>query len=170
VIAFRRKSDGTVSARLAAEEAVMLTELAGQLIGMLSDRSPGGAPSDDGEAPDEDPALLRLLPDAYPDDREASSEFRRFTADGLAERKTANANAVIESLADVAAGRTKTLRLDQPVAQAWLRSLTDLRLTIAARLGIETDEDHPESGDPLGDIYDWLGFVQGTLVEALDRP
>jgi hypothetical protein len=170
VIAFRRKSDGTVSARLAAEEAVMLTELAGQLIGMLGDRSPGGVPSGDGVTADEDPALLRLLPDAYPDDPEASSEFRRFTADGLAERKAANANAVIESLADVAAGRTKTLRLDQPAAQAWLRSLTDLRLTIAARLGIETDEDHAASDDPLGNIYDWLGFVQGTLVEALDRP
>jgi hypothetical protein len=169
VIAFRRKSDGTVSAHLAAEEAVMLTELAGQLVEMLGDRSPVGVPSD-GLPPDEDPALLRLLPDAYPDDPEASSEFRRFTAEGLAERKTANANAVIESLADVAAGRTKTLRLDQPAAQAWLRSLTDLRLTIAARLGIETDEDHPAPDDPLGDVYDWLGFVQGTLVEALDRP
>jgi hypothetical protein len=160
VIAFRRKADGTVSARFAAEEAVMLSQLAGQLIEILGERSPGG----------EDPAVLRLLPDAYPDDREASSEFRRFTADGLAERKSANANAVIESLQDVASGRTKTLRLDQPTAQAWLRSLTDLRLTIAARLGIETDDDRAASDDPLGEIYDWLGYVQGTLVEALDRP
>jgi hypothetical protein len=160
VIAFRSKSDGTVSAKLAVEEAVMLSDLAGQLIEILSDRSPDA----------DDPAVLRLLPDAYPDDPAASSEFRRFTSDGLAERKSANANAVIESLADVAAGRTKTLRLDQPAVQAWLRSLTDLRLTIATRLGIETDEDRAASDDPLGGIYDWLGFVQGTLVEALDRP
>jgi hypothetical protein len=160
VIAFRGKADGTVSAKLAAVEAAMLTDLAGQLIEILDDRSPGT----------DDPAVLRLLPDAYPDDQEASSEFRRFTADGLAERKSANANAVIESLADVAAGRTKTLRLDQPAIQAWLRSLTDLRLTIAARLGIETDDDRAASDDPLGDVYDWLGYVQGTLVDALDRP
>jgi hypothetical protein len=165
VIAFRGKADGTVSAKLAAEEAVMLTDLAGQLIAILADRSPDGGGSGSG-----DPAVLRLLPDAYPGDPEASSEFRRFTADGLAERKSANANAVIESLTDVAAGRTRTLRLDQPAAQAWLRSLTDLRLTIAARLGIETDDDRASSDDPLGAIYDWLGFVQGTLVEALDRP
>jgi hypothetical protein len=164
MIAFRRRSDGTVSAKLAAEEAAMLSDLAGQLIEILGDRSPAGASGS------EDPAVLRLLPDAYPDDQEASSEFRRFTADGLAERKSANATAVIESLVDVAAGRTRTLRLDQLAAQAWLRSLTDLRLTIAARLGIETDDDRAASDDPLGAIYDWLGFVQGTLVEAMDRP
>ncbi len=119
---------------------------------------------------DSDPALLRLLPDAYPDDPEASTEFRRFTSDGLAARKASNARRIVADLA-VAAGATSAtmVKLDAQAAQAWVRSLTDIRLTIATRLGIETDGD-PGSGDPvLHDLYDWLGFVQGTLVDCLDR-
>jgi hypothetical protein len=47
--------------------------------------------------------------------------------------------------------------------QQAVRSLTDIRLSIAARLGIETDDD-VESGDAvLRDLYDWLGFVRGCI-------
>jgi hypothetical protein len=61
------------------------------------------------------------------------------------------------------------VKVDAQAAQAWVRSLTDIRLTIAARLGIETDDD-VESGDAVvRDLYNWLGFVQGSLVDCLDR-
>ena len=58
--------------------------------------------------------------------------------------------------------------------QAWLRTLTDIRLSLAVRLGIETEEDHmllENSSDQatvaMGELYDWLGYVQETLVQAL---
>src|SRR5690554_246290 len=116
-----------------------------------------------------DAAVARLLPNAYPDDPEASAEFRRFTQSGLAERKVGNAETVIRSLAG--AGATGSVTLDDSEALSWLRSLTDIRLTIASRLGIESeDDDAGRSIDPLmREIYDWLGFVQNSLIEALDN-
>ena len=140
-------------------EAGTLSLLASQLSELVEDRN----------SHDADPALRRLLPDAYPDDAEASAEFRRFTADELAGRKAANARRIVADLATAAAATSATtVKVDAQAAQAWVRSLTDIRLTIAARLGIESDDDG--SGDPeLLNLYDWLGFVQGSLVDCLDR-
>jgi hypothetical protein len=159
VKAFRRSRHQFVSV-FTPDEASTLSLLASQVSDLIENRA----------SHDSDPALLRLLPDAYPDDAEASAEFRRFTADDLATRKAANARRIIADLAP-AAGATSatTVKVDAQAAQAWVRSLTDIRLTIAARLGIETDAD-VESGDAvMRDLYDWLGFVQGSLVDCLDR-
>ncbi len=56
--------------------------------------------------------------------------------------------------------------------QAWLRTLTDIRLIIASRLGIETDDDQGRTDTDedmmMRDVYDWLGMVQGTLIEAIE--
>jgi len=109
---------------------------------------------------------VRLLPDAYPDDPDASAEFRRFTAGGLIERKLANADTVILTLS--AAIESGKLRLDAGEAGAWLRSLTDIRLTLASRLGIESDDQAPSEDAILQNLYDWLGFLQNSLVEAVD--
>ncbi|HEY0260609.1 MAG TPA: DUF2017 family protein [Lacisediminihabitans sp.] len=149
---------GGYRADFAPEEAAMLADLARQVAGLVESRS--------GRL---DPALLRLLPDAYPEDPEASAEFRRFTDDDLASRKIVNAGILAGSLAEAAAASAPTrVRLDEETAQAWMRALTDIRLTLAARLGIEHDED--EGDDPaLRLVYDWLGFVQGSLVDAVDR-
>ena len=157
--AFRRSRHRFVAA-FDPDEASTLSLLASQVSDLIENRASYGT----------DPALLRLLPDAYPDDAEASAEFRRFTADELATRKAANARRIIVDLAP-AAGATSatTVKVDPQSAQAWVRSLTDIRLTIAARLGIETDGD-VESGDAvLRDLYDWLGFVQSSLVDCLDH-
>ncbi|MBG6107152.1 DUF2017 domain-containing protein [Frigoribacterium sp. CG_9.8] len=157
--AFRRSRHQFVAV-FSADEAGTLSLLASQLSDLLENRS----------SYDSDPALLRLLPDAYPDDAEASAEFRRFTADDLAVRKSANARRIVADLAPAIGVTSATVvKVDAQAAQAWVRSLTDIRLTIAARLGIETDDD-VESGDAVvRDLYDWLGFVQGSLVECLDR-
>lgn len=159
---FHAKPGGTVVARFDVAELALLAQLSTQLTELLIEQA------------DEDPALRRLLPDAYPDDPEASAEFRRFTADGLVERKLANASALLASIgaaaASVTASGPATLRLDPPAVQAWLRSLGDLRLTIAVRIGIEQDGDEGTPGDPLADLYDWLGYLQGSLVDALDAP
>lgn len=160
---FQRQPDGALRAELDAEEAVLLQSLAGQVSELVADaalRQAQGAGAD--------AAVARLLPDAYPDDSEASAEFRRFTESGLAERKVANAETVIRSLSG--AGATGSVTLDDAEAHSWLRCLTDIRLTIASRLGIDTEDDEAgRSIDPLmREIYDWLGFVQNSLIEALD--
>ena len=59
--------------------------------------------------------------------------------------------------------------------EAWLRTLTSVRLAVATRLGItdaetaerlaELPDDDPRSF--LASVYDWLGFAQETMVNAL---
>jgi hypothetical protein len=68
------------------------------------------------------------------------------------------------------------VEMDQPTAQTWLRSFTDLRLALATRLGIEDGDEErwyalPDD-DPRSqahDIYEWVGYLQETLVGALSR-
>lgn len=152
--AFRSAPDGTITASVDRDEALLLQSLASQVTTLLRE----------GDATD--PAMARMLPDAYPDDPLASAEFRRFTAAGLLERKIANADTVMVTLS--AAIESGELRLDPREAGAWLRCLTDIRLTLASRLGIESETQEPSEDTILQDLYDWLGSLQNSLVEAVD--
>ena len=66
------------------------------------------------------------------------------------------------------------VELDRATAETWMRSFTDLRLALATRLGVEQDDDDywealPDD-DPRAqahDIYEWVGYLQETLVRAL---
>jgi len=119
-----------------------------------------------------DPALARLLPDAYSDDPEASGEFRRYTEQGLRSGKVAAARTVLATLPPKG-GR---VRLSGPEAQAWLRALNDVRLALGVRLEVTEDFDElvarMSPDDPrlaYADMYHWLGYLQETLVGALSR-
>lgn len=165
-----------VTARFTAGEVELLRDLAGQLVEMLADRSAESADQGDlllaqlgiggGTAAPLDPAVARLLPDAYRGDETAASEHRHLTERGLIDRKIANAQAVVASL------DSTTVTLTDAQVQSWLRTLTDLRLTIAARLEIEQDGDpgrlDTDADFALQAAYDWLGYLQGTLVEAIE--
>jgi hypothetical protein len=112
-----------------------------------------------------DPALARLFPNAYPQDADAEAEFRRYTLEGLIERKTANSGLIAAALA--ASPDTARLAVEREDAERWLPALTDLRLVLAERLGVRTDDDAlPDS--ELADVYGWLGELQWLLVAALD--
>jgi hypothetical protein len=162
---FRRQRGGALHAVFSREEAEVVAALAAETGALVESARTGTADPDD-------PAVRRLLPDAYRDDTAASAEFRRFTADGLAERKAVNARLVVESLARGSGDRVEVW-LDDPGAAAWLRTLTDIRLAIAARLGIAHDGDLGKIVDDESAycraVYDWLAYVQETLVMALHR-
>lgn len=185
--AFRRARGGTVAASFHIVEVELLRSLVGQLLELVRDE-PADSSGDDGWAVElglseekpkrpTDPVLLRLFPDAYREDDEAASDFRRFTERGLRESKADTAATVLASLATVeGAGDREKVRveLDNDQSQAWLRTLTDLRLALGTRLGIdEGDEDEwlaLDENDPrrhVHDVYDWLGWVQETLVRTL---
>jgi hypothetical protein len=171
VRAFRARPDGTVAAHLEPHEVQMLRGLLGELRGILDEGTATGGAAD-GATPS--PVAERLLPDAYPDDAEASAEFRRFTASDLAEAKAANATAVEATLAEAdarGAGRRGLLVvLDPAGAQAWLRTLNDLRLAISVPLRIdEADGWRDRAPRESAGLYDWLTFAQGSLIEAVDR-
>jgi hypothetical protein len=71
-------------------------------------------------------------------------------------------------------GLTIDVELDQDRALAWMKAITDMRLALATRLGIEDDDEEmweelPDD-DPrahVHDIYDWLAYLQETLVRSL---
>jgi len=186
VIPFSKElnADGTtLVASLSQPELSLIHTLAAQVADMLDDlaRAPSIADPDaaalyesvgigGSAAIHSDPAIARLLPDAYKGDADASRDFRGLTERSLAARKVANARMVVASLtvAEEAGGE---LRIDATQVQAWLRTLADIRLTIAARLGIEADGDEgPDDEDSLvlRDVYDWLGWVTETLLGALE--
>ncbi|MCW2788381.1 MAG: hypothetical protein JWQ91_2255 [Aeromicrobium sp.] len=191
---FKRRRRGGITATFELGEAHLLASLSSQVVELLRDRNGAAESSADPLAaqlgmggpstPPEDPVLQRLLPDAYRDDPDDAGEFRRFTERSLTSAKVANAEALIGSLIDGGLtfgappeedGDPIEVELDDAEVQAWLRALTDVRLSLAVRLGIENDEDTmlvAESDDDavaaMSDIYDWLGYVQETLIGALD--
>jgi len=191
---FRRTTRG-VSARFTSGQAGILRNLVAQVAELVGGPGaaappPAGAPAEHGKAagedlpldlaeilatggpaaPPEDPVLARLLPDAYGDDPEAAGEFRRYTELGLRSGKVAAAQTVLATLPSDG-GR---VRLSAGDAEAWLRSLNDVRLALGVVLGITEDYEHElgelDPEDPREaylHVYDWLTFLQETLVRAL---
>lgn len=186
----RHRRSGHVIATFTGFEADLLRSLASQLVELLhseaavpEDRDPFEALMDfTGPTTEpEDPVLARLFPTAYPDDEEAAGEFRRFTEGALRDGKARAAAAIIDTLEEAGLpdeltedGLTIDVEMDADTAHTWMRSFTDIRLALATRLGVEDgDEDYwyalPED-DPRAqahDIYDWVGYLQETLVGAL---
>lgn len=178
---FRRTCDG-VTARFARPEAAIIRDLVEQVVELVQPLPPaaeadelaaivgmGDGTLGDREFPD-DPVLARLLPDAYRDDPDAAVEFRRFTESGLRSGKVECAQTLLDTL-PASGGK---VRLTSEQAEAWLRSLNDVRLALGVRLGVTDDYDgldeEVESDDPrfaYVQVYQWLAYIQGSLVAAL---
>jgi hypothetical protein len=165
-------TDRIVMLEISLLEAAHLGAMVGQFIDLI-DATPveASAPSD--------PAVARLVPDAYADDAEASTEFRRLTGSDLLDRRRRDADTVLASLApdgvdldltdadDEDLVRSFVITLDRDEAGAWMRVLAAVRLVLASRLGIESEEDS-DASDPRFDVYEWLGMRLEGLVQAVD--
>lgn len=159
-------------------EATVLRRCALDLLELLGERETAeqdplaalvGMPTGDPQAPD-DPALSRLLPDAYGDDDPAANrEFRRYTDADLRAGKRAAAEVVARTLPE----RGGKLVLDRDEADAWLGCLNDLRLVLGTRLEVTEDLDERRLADddprlPALQLYSWLGWLQESLLSCLD--
>ena len=195
---FKKRRRGGTFAVFEPAEAHLLASLTVQVVELLRDRNADGGSDPDPLAaqlgiggsslPPEDPVLQRLLPDAYRpgsyrDAEVDAAEFRRLTERSLTSMKVENAETVLASLIDggLEPGLPQDgdpsieVELDDTEVIAWLKALTDVRLSLAVRLGIETEEDaqliahsDDESTVAMAEIYDWLGYVQESLVHSLD--
>jgi Domain of unknown function (DUF2017) len=154
---FRRRGE-VVTRRFSAAERAMLEPLIAGLVETLDH-------SDDLSAYD-DPSMRRLLPNAYPDDVDASAEFAAATRAALADGKAERARQMLRALStDVDARGGIRLSIDRGDAIDWLKTLGDLRLSYAERYGIDRLQSDPWSRT--GALYGWLTWLQGDLVESL---
>jgi hypothetical protein len=147
--AIRRNRKGYFEIRLPEAERTLLRSLAPQMLELLSS---------------DDPVLDRLFPVAYPDDVDRETEYRLLVRDELRSSHQA-ALAALEASADAE-------RLDEEQLLGWMRALNDVRLVIGTRLDVtEEGEERPtEADDPRTSafaVYDYLTWLQGTIVEAL---
>ncbi|KZE91039.1 DUF2017 family protein [Microbacterium sp. TNHR37B] len=152
---------------LAALEIAHLRDLLDQFAALLEAQTEPVTP--------DDPAIARLVPDAYAEDRHAAREFRSLTQSDLLARRIDDARLMSASLAAAVGGDASgaapdsavLVTLDADAAAAWLRTLAALRLVLASRLGI-TEEADGDVEDPLYGVYEWLGFRLDSLLSALE--
>jgi len=196
VKAFRRRR-GVAVAELDPEERAVVARivadvgllLGGEVFGMESAVWASETPEDLLEyltnleahlAEPDDPAILRLLPNAAPTDREVADEFRRYTEPDLRALKVARLRRMWEQLSEDG----PRWEVSEEDAMETAAALTDVRLVLASRLEIETDADaerlHADVGlaqeaavggiDPdreriwLGMLYEALTWLQDSLV------
>ena len=206
---FRRLDDRSISITFTSQEAHVLINLTEQLVELLSEGDGQSHQVDpllhlvgisNADSLPEDPVLRRLLPNAYADEKSAG-EFRRYTEHGLREKKKAHALTIYEALLpqdEEWTGDTPldtgSLTLTFPSDQSleWLGGLNDLRLALAVRLGIGTEQDpmndamkgdelttteslHKKyelmvDSDPMKavySVYSWIGWLQQSLLDAI---
>ena len=187
----RHRKSRLIIANFNGFEADLLRSLASQIVELL--RNEAAVPDESRDpfeammdfsgptAEPEDPVLQRLFPNAYANDPEAASEFRRFTEGALRDGKAAAACVVIDGLEEAGLPSELTedglmidVELDEPTAETWMRSFNDIRLALATRLGVEDGDEEAwyalPDDDPRAqahDIYEWVGWLQETMVEAL---
>ena len=174
---FQRTATGRVVLRVDQVERGLLMSVARQVMDLVqpAEASPDQDPLaaqlgwvDGHMGISDDPAVARLLPDAY-DDPDDARDFRRFTENDLRQSKMQHAMTVVEEIE----------RSGEKVAvtstDSWLGLLNDARIAIGTRIQISEDnheelaglpDDDPRSG--LFHVYDWLTFLQESLVRCMD--
>ncbi len=191
------------AARLDEDEREVVSALVADVAELLGGgrlEAQDAAPAGDGSPrmsieplpPPTDPAVRRLLPDASRDDPRVAAEFRRLTEDDLRAGKIARLRRLWDALTTPSDGwRADAFVVAPDDAREVAAALTDLRLVLAERLGVRTDEqaerlydallDTPQAdvGDELPDtldpaarrylvaVYGALSWLQESLVDVL---
>lgn len=125
------------------EVAVILQQLLGETITVLDAPAESSVLTaitvDERRDEPDDPTLRILLPSMSSDPDEAQS-LRAMTEDTLRTEKSARLEAIDEALREVAGGLSNQIIVPRKYVWEWLSGLNDLRLVLAQRLGVETEE------------------------------
>lgn len=173
---------GILKLRLEFDEAQLLDGLVSQLIELLHSHSQTALDPDPlfaslevggSDSLPEDPALARLFPDAFDDEAEASA-FRRLNEQSLVNRKLQDALDVSSALGlgnapDIDGERIIEVDITARSMPAWVRTLTALRIAIAARIGLvqEGDQVHLLASEETRGtvlVYDWLAAILDSIL------
>jgi hypothetical protein len=147
--AFRAQRGGRVTGRLEPYEVAVLRGLVEDVVGLVRTEPAGNA------------AYARLFPDPS-HDAAAARELHDLIHDDLREAKLAAARALLESLPD-----DGKVALDGDAAEAWLTALNDVRLALGTSIGVTEETYDAEPANPSLHVYQWLSFLQESLVEAV---
>lgn len=169
-----------ISGHLEAAERDLLRKLFADIITMLEPATPAHADPlaaliglDMDVTVPQDPALLRLLPDAVRDDDAASLEFRQLTERSVRENKIAALKAASMGL------ESDKVVLDDEAARLWATALNDVRLVLAERLEIRSEADAEKVHEVqdwsnakdvdsyLSLVYNFVTWLQEGLVQAM---
>nr|WP_245190006.1 DUF2017 family protein [Leucobacter exalbidus] len=171
--------------KLELNEAAMLDQLVTQLTQLLQDYSQTALDPDPlfasleiggSEEPPEDPALARLFPDAYAEPEDAAG-YRRVTEQGLVNRKIQDAMRVTSDLGLGAGIATDATTVEVDITSeslpVWARTITALRLAMAARIGLETGDDHErllaqEATHGTVLVFDWLAAILDSVLAVME--
>ena len=110
-----------------------------------------------------DPAAGRFRVPIYPSDPEADTEYWRWMGDELDQSRSTDRSAfatILESAADgvvVSVGE----------AHAMLRVLVEIRLALAARMGVEVESDYRDLDHTDAVVLDTLAELQILLLTAM---
>lgn len=182
---FLREGD-TFVCELDDFEVALVASLVSQVAELIGDGAASDAPGDPfarwarefSPAPLDrsDPVVARLFPDAY-EDEGAAAEHRRYSQDALRQARIDDSGVVLTDLEATDEGaRPLVVACDH--FEAWAKTINGVRLSLAVRLGIESEGDHIalqalSARDPrtqLVSLYDWLAFMLESLIEAGETP
>jgi hypothetical protein len=138
----KRSRSGRYQLHLSRDERDLLRSLPEQLKAVLEE---------------DDPRLRRLFPPAYADDPEREAEYRRLMREDLVDRRRAALDTMAKTI--------DANELDGEELAAWLAALNDFRLVLGTQLDVSEDD---VGGDtPEHVVYQYLGYLEEAIVEAL---
>ena len=134
------------------EERDLLIRLMGELRELLT-------------GPEDNPLIIRLFPEAYPEDAEKEAEYQRLMREELVASRLAAIDSVTETL-----GPEGPALLSEEETFAFLQSVNAIRLVLGSMLGIN-DEDPADDADEQDssehNLYDFLSWILEWTVRSL---
>ena len=169
---------------LDVNEATLLKNLVGSMIGLLDERESSSPPDEleqitgmktGNSKPPDNSTLQRLLPDfSKPDGGDTAdatdqlnAALRSLHEPEIIEAKRLAAQQLLATVPDEGG----KFELTEDAANAWVAAVNDIRLALGTMLDIRPDgpdrlpDEHPMAAHL--DVYQWLTFLQEYLVLAL---
>lgn len=159
-----RRSGDRLLLTLYPAEIEALRDLGRQIESLLADEVPERG---------EDPVRDRLFPRAYldPTADEAEGEWQAAVHGDVVRQKSEAVGALVASLdLDPAGDQPVEVALDPETAEQWIGALNDVRLALGVVLEVTEDDAEIAADDPRApglELYAWLTWIQGALVEEL---
>lgn len=181
--------DGVYASSMSDDEALLLRQLATEVLVVLDDPGDFGVTSSmlsaltetehRRDAPRE--RTLQMLLPSMSEDRDDAARMRALTEDLLRREKSVRLRSIVSDLDHIVHGESDTLRIQPEAVWSWLGALNDIRLGLAAELGLSDQQDAQRIeelalSEPTGErsqtvaaIYMLITWWQDSLLEAVNN-